>query len=84
MTFPNANRFSLTLTLARNCHLCELACWCGMPDAWAAGVMDAIDGLPAIWADAAPTERERLDFAAGYKIGQTLLNDRTAPELAAA
>jgi len=84
MTFPLANRFSLTATLARSSNPDELAKWCGMPEACAAGVVDAIDGNPGIWSDAAPSQQERKDYAAGYRIGQTLCNDVAAPELTAA
>jgi hypothetical protein len=84
MTFPNANRFPLTATLVRNCHPDELAKWYGMPEAWAAGVADAIDGNPSLWSDAAPTERERQDYAAGFRLGQAVLSELAAPELSAA
>jgi hypothetical protein len=84
MTFPHANRFPLTATLARNCNPDELAKWLDMPEAWAAGVVDAIDGNPGNWTDDAPTQQERKDYAAGFRLGQTLLNDFAAPELTAA
>jgi hypothetical protein len=83
MSFPNAN-FPLTATLARNSNPDELAKWCGMSEAHAAGVVDAIDGNPDFWSGAAPTQQERKDYAAGYKIGQTLCNEFAAPELTAA
>lgn len=67
------NIFPLTRTLAKNCHPDELAKWCGMPEAWAAGIVDAIDGNADFWSDAAPTEQERTDYAAGFRRGQALL-----------
>ncbi len=68
-----SNTFPLTMTLAKNCHPDELAKWCGMSDAWAAGLVDAVDGNPGIWSDAAPTQQERTAYAAGFRRGQALL-----------
>jgi hypothetical protein len=70
--------FPLTATLARNCSPAELAKWCDMPEAKAAGIVDAIDGSPGIWSDAAPTPRARTDYAAGFALGQALLMGSTA------
>ena len=72
------NTFPLTMTRARNCHPDELAKWCGMPEAWAVGLVDAIDGNPGIWSDAAPTPRERKEYAAGFAQGQDLLRPAAA------
>ena len=70
------NTFPLTETLARNCCVDELAKWCGISEATAAGIIDAIDGNPdwrGVWsAGDSQSAQERADYSAGYVLGQTM------------
>lgn len=81
------NEFVLTLTLARSCHADELAGWCGRRGAWAAGVIDAVDGSPdwtQLWDSDYPSEQEAEDYAAGFAMGQGLLAGVAPPCVAPA